>query len=304
MGESAVSTSAISTAGVREAEKFDYFCDAICDVYTGIRPERSTERSFDAAFTARDLGDTVLATIEAPGHTATRSRALVATRPDDSLFLNMSMRSGFRVSHVGGEWQRPPSMPFLLDNREPFRLDFDPSRRMGLASLRIDSSRLAVTPASLKGLNDRIARTATGRQLGMQLRLLCEAADPEVAALMSAPVVALLRALLAESDVEGSDLKAVARTRLTDPDFGVEELARLLHCSARTVQSRFAADGETFSAWLLAERLEHARELIQAPASSGRSIEVIALASGFRDLSHFHRAFRARFSATPGAFRP
>lgn len=302
MGEGAVS--AISTTGLRETEKFDFFCDAICDVYTGIRPERSTERSFDAAFTSRDLGDTVLATIEAPGHTATRSRALVATRPDDSLFLNMNTRSGFRVSHVGGQWRRPASMPFLLDNREPFRLDFDPSRRMGLTSLRIDSARLGLTPASLKALNDRIAGTATGRQLGMQLRLLSEAADPEIATLMSAPVVALLRALLAETDVESSDLKSVARTHLTDPDFGVEELARLFRCSARTVQSRFAAEGETFSVWLLAERLEHARGLIQAPGSSGRSIESLALASGFRDLSHFHRAFRARFSATPGAFRP
>jgi AraC family transcriptional activator of tynA and feaB len=100
------------------------------------------------------------------------------------------------------------------------------------------------------------------------------------------------------------ELTAVARTRLGNPGFGVDELAAAFGISARTVQSTFRAAGATFSGWLLAERLDLARDRVAARAWSARSIAQVAAASGFRDPAHFHRAFRAWFSATPGDFRP
>ena len=73
--------------------------------------------------------------------------------------------------------------------------------------------------------------------------------------------------------------------------------------TARTVQSEFAAAGETFGAWLLAERLELAHERLASSGWRARSVAEIATACGFRDPTHFHRVFRARFGATPGELR-
>src|SRR5690606_14224418 len=64
----------VSTRPEREAERFGFFCDAICDVYLGIRPHRLSERPFDAEFAAYDLGGPVLARMSAPGHAAPHRR--------------------------------------------------------------------------------------------------------------------------------------------------------------------------------------------------------------------------------------
>ena len=90
---------------------------------------------------------------------------------------------------------------------------------------------------------------------------------------MSVPVVALLTALAGDGEAAGpgrlDDLTAAARARLGDADFGVAELAAAFGISARTVQSTFHAAGETFTGWLLAERLDLARDPLTAPAWAG-----------------------------------
>ena len=56
--------------------------------------------------------------------------------------------------------------------------------------------------------------------------------------------------------------------------------------------------------WILDKRLEGVAENLRIPALLGRSITEIAFSWGFNDLSHFSRAVRAKFGASPKAFRP
>ena len=100
-----------------------------------------------------------------------------------------------------------------------------------------------------------------------------------------------------------ASLKSYALSRLSEPDLSVEAVARAFRCSERTVQNRFAAEGETFSSWLLSQRLARAEELLLAPAYALRSVEWIGFSCGFVATPHFHRAFKDRFGTTPRAFR-
>lgn len=52
--------------------------------------------------------------------------------------------------------------------------------------------------------------------------------------------------------------------------------------------------------WLLAKRLDHARNLL---ALTDKTVSEIAFESGFENLSHFSRVFRERFGASPAAMR-
>jgi len=123
---------------------------------------------------------------------------------------------------------------------------------------------------------------------------------------MRAPVVALLEVLAGDPEERPrrfDALVAVARGRLADPAFGIADLAEAFAVTVRTVQWAFQAEGTTFGAWLLAERLELARGRLGAAGWRQRSIGEIAGASGFRSTPHFHRAYRERFGTTPGAAR-
>jgi AraC-like DNA-binding protein len=303
---------AARTREVPPEDQFSYFCDALCAVYLGIRTEWAGRGAFDAEFSCYDVGPGVLAHMWAPGTTGRRGRDLVRQRPDEAFYLNFSASAGHRLSHLDQHQAVPAAVPVLLDSEAPFAVDFSDQAKFRLFSLRIEKSPgFAPTADLVRQVNARMTTTVVGRQLAAPTRMMCaelQAGRPRVAAAMSVPVLALLTALAGGGEAAGprrlDELTAAARARLGDPGFGVAELAAAFGVSARTVQSTFHAAGETFTGWLLAERLELARDRLTAPAWSARSIIQIATACGFRDPAHFHRAFRARFAATPGDFRP
>jgi AraC family transcriptional activator of tynA and feaB len=304
----------VSTAAINDARKFDFFCDAICDVYAGIQPVEPADIVFDAEFRAISVHGGVLASIASPGHVAGRGTRELRRRPDESLFLNLSEFSCYRARHAGEDWRLTAGRPFLLDNSQPFHLDFDSRRRMLLYSLRFDRSGIDTAPPSIAAINRAMATTELGRHLAIQMRLMCRSmrsGAPDIAGMMSQPVLALL-SLTAGSVAAGacdtdrlelSTIKALARQHLSDAGFGIEQLARLAGCSARTIQSRFAAADTTFGQWQLHTRLDLARDRLSLPDFAGRSIESVAHASGFRDPAHFHRAFKRRFGLPPGQSR-
>ena len=314
-GETAREIANVSTAAINDARKFDFFCDAICDVYAGIQPVEPEDMIFDAEFRAVSVAGGVLASIAAPGHVADRSARELRRRPDESLFLNLSEFSGYGARHAGQDWQLAAGRPFLLDNAQCFHLDFDPRRRMLLYSLRSDRAafRIDTAPSSLAAVNHAIATTELGRHLELQMRLMCRAmrsGDFALADMMSRPVMALLLLVadkaagaVAAERVDLPTITTLARQHLTDAGFGVEQLAGLLKCSSRTIQSRFAAADTTFGQWLLEARLDLARDRLSLPDFAGRSIESVAYASGFRDPTHFHRMFKRRFGCPPGQVR-
>jgi len=302
----------ISTVMEDDTRKFEYFCDAICGVYCGIQPEQPANRIFNAAFSAYALSNAVAATITAPGHRAHRDRSMVRSRPDDSLFLNFSTFSGYAAEHAGQSWHVPADTPFLMDNNQSFHLDFDSSRRMRLHSLRFSKGGRLFAAETLRRINLAMTSTTTGRQLGLQMRLMCQAIEADnirLAGLMSDAVLALLSLLIdGSNEAAGStrrldEIKAVARGSIGNADFCLDDLAKTFRCSARTLQNRFAERGENFSSWLLAERLDLARDRLISNAFDGKSVEAIAWSSGFRDISHFYRTFKQRFSASPGEMR-
>lgn len=294
------------TTDVPEAERFDYFRDALSDVYLGIRTEWAGDGVFDASFDSYPVDGDVLAQMWAPGHVGRRGSALVKQRPDEAVYLNLSTSGDHRVDHLDRRWALGRGMPILLDSESPFVVDFAERARFRLFSLRIEKrDGFAPTRRDVLRINEQLGATATGRVLAAQARLMCaeiEAGRPQVAAAMAAPVRALLAVLAGSTADPGrrlDDFRAVAFGRIADPDLSAEEVGRAFGLTGRTVQAEFQAAGQTFAGWLLAERLDLAYARLTQPAWRARSVAEVAGACGFRDASHFHRAFRARFGVTP-----
>lgn len=298
-----------TTRGLPIGRDYEYFCDAVCDLYVGVRPDRPVD-AFIADFAVHDLGETRLGFLSTPGVAAARDRSSLAQFPDDAVFVNFS-RAPWTLDHLGKSWAVPAGTPLILDNAELFRLSVDPARRLQLYSLRIPRASLGeVTPGDIRALDERLPSTPAGGHVAAQTRLLAAMIDTErldVAATMAAALIGLLGAVADSDGVPGEDrlagYKTWASLRIADSAFGIARLAREFRCSERTIQSAFAMRGETFSEWLAAERLEVARSRLGDPAWATWNVARIAASVGFADLSTFHRGFRRRFGVSPGSTR-
>lgn len=98
---------------------------------------------------------------------------------------------------------------------------------------------------------------------------------------------------------------AVSLRKIMEDNFcynlGLEEYARLCNRSLSAFKRDFQKIYNTSPGkWLLERRLAHAKMLLMNPHLS---VSEVAYDSGFENLSHFSRAFREQFGASPVAFR-
>jgi AraC family transcriptional activator of tynA and feaB len=175
-------------------------------------------------------------------------------------------------------------------------------------------SHIGLQPES--GLSGR-GQTPASRLL---FRLVQEAADDcDLSSAAAEPymqlaIYDLLGAIFAASDLPSisshSDklfmrICGIIKAHFADPDIGPSDVAAQAGISLRYLQKLFTLRGSTCSHFIYSVRLDHAARLIQrhAATKAEQPLSVIAYASGFRDYTHFARAFRHRFGYPPGAAR-
>ncbi len=101
-------------------------------------------------------------------------------------------------------------------------------------------------------------------------------------------------------DTTAEALSIVMEPILEEGDLSLDRLASILGLSRRKIQRDLNADGIRFRDMLLAARMKRAQRLmLEGP----EPIVQIALAVGYSDQSHFHRAFTAHVGAAPGRWR-
>jgi AraC-like DNA-binding protein len=96
---------------------------------------------------------------------------------------------------------------------------------------------------------------------------------------------------------------ARARSLVAKKDGGVrslEEVAALMHLSARTLKRRLSEHGVTYSSLAERELREKAMVLLRSP---DLSLEQVAERTGYSDVANFTRAFRRWTGQTPAQYR-
>ncbi len=128
-------------------------------------------------------------------------------------------------------------------------------------------------------------------------------------ALLDRPLVtgdpAALRLTLeqCERELEALAPRVALRVRALLPGPGglrsLEDVARAMHVSARTLKRRLAAEGTSFRALVDHARRMRAEQLLR----SSRGLDEIAFELGYADAASFSRAFRRWTGKAPGAWR-
>jgi AraC-like DNA-binding protein len=137
---------------------------------------------------------------------------------------------------------------------------------------------------------------------------------PEVGQRLSVNTVELLATALSETTADGARrmlprAAQLMRARryitehLADPDLSPPGVAQALRVSVRYLHLLFRDEDTSPARWILERRLEQATGLLADPRQAGRSVTEIAFSVGFKDASHFTRAFKSRHGLGPREYR-
>jgi AraC-like DNA-binding protein len=111
----------------------------------------------------------------------------------------------------------------------------------------------------------------------------------------------LLRAAM--HDTESKRIHAYINQHLADRELTPSAIARASHVSLRQLYKVWGSDGTSLSEYIIAARLNRARDDLRRPSMSSFSIADIARRWGFADAAHFSRRFKRAFGMTAREWR-
>lgn len=125
---------------------------------------------------------------------------------------------------------------------------------------------------------------------------------------MEEALITLLAPIADDNESLGKNLSDYARVtayidqRLKD-ELNHEEIARAVGTSVRSLYRLFEGKQQTLGNYIRDCRLEKCAEQLRSQSNSHESVTHIAYRWGFRDSSHFSRAFKAKFELSPRQYR-
>jgi AraC-like DNA-binding protein len=302
-----------STDDVAIRDRLAYWADGICDTFLHVdcRPQR--EGHFFGEIRADTLDEVLVAQATSTAQMIVRSPRQIAR--DTGEFLAITVQLGGRGMASQGERDlvlRPGDL-IVLDGNRPFRwtlpddfchLVFQLPRkafwpRLGeperFRAIRIDGS------AGMGGLLSPVLQKLPEH--------LAEIPDPARARIGNNVLDLIATAILAQG--EGVPLPpetALARVKLWinshwGGDLSAERIAATCRLSVRHINRLFAREGTSLMHYVWERRLACCRRDLIDPAMRPRPISDIAFSAGFKELSHFNRAYRERYGCTPSEAR-
>lgn len=253
---------------------------------------------------------------------AVHTRRTTAQIDSDDLVINVTVAGKRVVRQRGREAVCAPGEAALTRSRDIASCDCAPGSQ--LLNLRIPVDALASRIGDLDALLARTIPVDTGglvlliRYAEMMQRQEmtaafagAEARSLAVAHIYDLVALTLGRPLAADDPAPpvgtaAARLVAIKSDILRcahDQDLSAATIAARHGVSARYVRKLFERDEQTFSAFVLARRLDSVHRMLTSPDHATRSISDIAFACGFGDLSYFNRVFRRQFGATPSRLR-
>jgi AraC-like DNA-binding protein len=300
-----------STDAICARERFSYWRDAVCRALFNISVEAPPER-FSARITGRTCGEIRLATSESTGYQLVRSRRDIAGAHADHYTVYLQGSGRTVITQNDDTTAFEPNDVGIFDGREPFRADLTGRRsivvlpramidrrapwlrRSPLRRLTRDSPFVDLARRHLLALSDDDAILSES-QMSLLADSLCN-----LLALASATDMSPRRL---QGELQTEALLAFCRQHLHDPELSPQRAADYLGVPIRTLHARFRQVGQSFGRFVLENRLDACRTALRDENQRSLNISEIAYRWGFNDLSHFNRAFRARFDMTPREWR-
>jgi AraC family transcriptional activator of tynA and feaB len=305
-----------STNTISPREQFAFWREAVCEAVLNVATEHPGE-GFFGDITCSQYGDLRFAAFASTPHEIVRLKSHIA-RSRDEHFLVSLQRSGTSRMFQGEEvCELQPGDVGLVDGTRPFRVEFPEQVDRVVAVIPYAQLYSRAPWLDRRPLNRIAGHSSLSGTLHFYLERLAGAdcASLPEAAVLTENVCNIIALMTAATDRERSSARAFAikpgleemlvmlRQHLADPDLSPNMLAERLKVSVRTIHKRFDNADTTFGQWVLENRLLACRRAFDDPRHAAFTVSQIAFGWGFNDLSHFSKAFKARFGVSPAQYR-
>ena len=298
----------LSNHDVPARDRLPFLHDFVARCVAGLQFTPCEEADFEFDLACRPLGNgTVVGSARYSAVHGERTREL--TSDGRSNYMLTIHEADYEVDVKGGHRLDVSKGDIVIVN-ESLRQSFTipgtrllaivlDERKMGDIAPQIRSRAIHHVPA---------ARPGVALVAGYADLLLADASlDEEGARLAGDHLYQLVALALGAEDRVRPDLPGIGGARLalvkqdmarhlTDPELDIAAVARRQGVTPRYIQRLFERERTTFGHFLRDARLDLARNALE---TGGGPISAIAFDCGFGDLSHFNKAFRSRFGATP-----
>lgn len=304
-----------STNDVPNRDHFAYWREAVCEAVLNVATENPSADEFSGTIGCAGYGDLRFAAFTSSPHQVVRRASHIARSDHDHYLISLQRSGVSQMQQCGRTCELQAGDIGIVDGSRPFSVTFPQAvdRVVAVIPSAMLNSRapwLRERPIGLmvrsNALHDML-RTYIERLAGPECDSPVEA---ELLADNLCNLVALLSARSGEEKAKSQDrisdldrMFAFLRRHLSDPDLSPQALADHMRMSVRTVHKRFEQADMTFRQWVLEQRLESCRRALSDRRCQSMTVSQIAFGAGFNDLSHFTKAFRARFGAPPGTYR-
>ena len=309
-----------NTTSVGPDESFDYYREGICETFMPLRPEldKAGRKSFQANLRSYQFDDLVLNLVSASSHSVHRGTREIAASPIECYYLNTQLGGACHIAQKHRSVTLNLGEVGIFDGAEPFDLSHQKNKPLKVASLMVPKrvfgdavhERLSGGPAVLS------RHPVLGRLLSEAGRSLDTTSDQMSDDLLSrlSRIVLSLAEVAAGPDLDRSApesrtvalayrIRQIIRRNMCRQDFNLADCAAQMALSVGYIQHLLARNGERFGSILLDERLAAAAQSLTDPKNRHLQVSTIAYAAGFKDMSHFGRAFRTRYGQSPGEWR-
>jgi AraC-like DNA-binding protein len=288
---------------------FDYWRSLMRRHFALSSGRPGTEGRFDAQLSVSPLGAVTVFGMVAPLQRWTRAQRHLRSDPHDEFVLTLMLSGSGCLEQDGNQAVQGAGVISVFDTGKPYdyvqcgeTLCVEIPRRELLARLGCPVP-LAVpfsTDRPLGRLLLEVIRTASRGEApdapSSEARIGASLIEL-TAALFEAGPGQLLSPATVPAALPIERVRRHVRAHLGDPALSLASIARATALSPRTITRLFAAEGGTPMRWVWQERLAASYRALCEPG--GARVTEVAFANGFSGLSHFSRAFKARYGFAP-----
>ena len=295
---------------VRHVRKHDVtswheaICEAFCHTHYIPRPEPE----FVGELSLASQGGARVSRVHSSPGRFERDREAIRRDGFDSLVMLVSLRGDIHLTQNGESHVTRRGEALVYRHGTPFEIQFP--RRYWAVSLRVDPALVLRHCPSVAVAGAAVIRpeTTNGLLALTMVRELCVNAITRDTSEMERLVGAALDVVSTvgpRPDATGGarnewmfdTLARYLSRNIDDAELNQTSLAAAAGVSPRTLNRMFAHRGTTPMRWVLDRRLELAYEMLAAQRV--RTVTEAAYAFGFKDGSHFSRAFSRKFGVPP-----
>lgn len=300
---------------VKPGDSFEHWHEVTCRQFSQTECSQIARHQFQARVTLNSFGGLGLSSIwsatpQGEAIRVNRRQADIRKDQRDCFMLWLMLDGHIQLSQDGRYVRLGAGDLVLQDQSQPFDLELGPLAHA--AMVMIPRPLLATRLPSVGNLAAR--RIAANSHLGpmagalvKQLLGMGRSAEDGMDQRVTASVLDIFSAVF-ESETSALSLanrqerrleqiKAYIRAHLHEDALDVEQIARASSMATRTLYRLFAQEATTPMQWLWEQRLIRSYRLLEE--GKHKRVTEVAMACGFKDLSHFSRLFQARFGQAP-----